>query len=88
MLNWITKHFRKQESLVTLKGNAKTYSIGGGWGYHIHWNIFQSGESEQSVYGHLRFVFTEIKPQRDPRDMFFATVAFIGYVGEALDIRS
>jgi len=35
--------------------------------------------------GRARFQFTKIEPQGDPPDMFFGTVAFIGYVHELDD---
>lgn len=61
-------------------GESKTHFTVVGWKQRKpEINDFLEGQFGK---GTARFQFTEVEPTGDPPDMFFGTVAFIGYAHE------
>lgn len=94
MKSLIKKIFKPNPIKRFNKGIGERYNIGGGWGDRIEWckkdHSIAGWKSRIPVEGD--WLLTEmqsgreglyqiknVKPCKDPRDMFFADVEFVGY---------
>jgi hypothetical protein len=92
---FLSRLFRRRPKPQPRK-DASIFEIGGGWGDAIHWQDTENprvvgwktpmpregdilvSPMESGKRG--KFVFGKIEACGDPRDMFFASLRFLGYV--------